>query len=416
MKTAAIIGAGVSGLASAHVLSDRFDVTVYEKAERPGGLIRCEYVGGVLYHLVGGHVFNSRRKDVLEWFWRRFDQAGNFTKAVRKAVVALDRGVFVDYPIENHIYQMPNEMADAVIRDLLRIAAEGYGAPGNFDEFLQNRFGTTLYREYFRPYNQKIWQCSLSSIPLDWLDGKLPMPTVEEIMSANILRSQEMNMVHSTFNYPLRGGSQFIADTLAKGLKIVYNAPVQRLERREDGSWLVDGTPYDLVVFCGNIRQLPDMVRGSVSWGGGLEQDILSLQAHGTTSVLCEVDANPYSWIYLPGEGCASHRMICTGNFSPYNAPSEKHTATVEFTGQLDKETILKQLARIPYAPHYMAHHYESCTYPIQNGNTRQCVQAAKRLLAPMGLHLIGRFAEWEYYNMDAAIGAALDQLSSLSD
>lgn len=416
MKTAAIIGAGVSGLASAHVLSDRFDVTVYEKAERPGGLIRCEYVDGVLYHLVGGHVFNSRRKDVLEWFWRRFDQVGSFTKAVRKAVVALDRGVFVDYPIENHLYQMPKAMADAVIRDLLRIAAEGYGEPRNFDEFLQKRFGATLYREYFRPYNRKIWQCPLSSIPLDWLDGKLPMPTVEEIMSANILRSQEMNMVHSTFNYPLRGGSQFIADTLAKGLKIVYNAPVQRLQRREDGSWLVDGTPYDLVVFCGNIRQLPDMLRGSVSLGAGLEQDILSLQAHGTTSVLCEVDANPYSWIYLPSEACASHRMICTGNFSPYNAPGEKHTATVEFTGQVDKDAILEQLKCIPYAPRYMAHHYEPCTYPIQNGNTRQCVQAAKRLLAPIGLHLIGRFAEWEYYNMDAAIGAAMDQLSALPD
>ncbi len=416
MKTAAIIGAGISGLASAHVLSDKYDVTVYEKSERPGGLIRCEYVNGVLYHCVGGHVFNSRREDVLNWFWSRFDKNKDFTKAIRKAVVALRGDVMVDYPIENHIFQMPREMANAVVRDLLEIVARGYEEPRNFDEFLRKRFGHTLYREYFGPYNQKIWQYVLDNIPLDWLEGKLPMPTVEEIVGANIFRSQETNMVHSTFNYPRRGGSQYIADTLARGLKIIYNTPIQRIQLRADGSWLVDGSPYDLVVFCGNIKQLPDMVRGSISWGTELENDIFSLRAHGTTSVLCEVEPNPYSWIYLPSEAYGCHRMICTGNFAPGNAPGAIHSATVEFTGRVEKASILQQLTRLPYSPRYLAHHYEPYTYPIQNANTRQCVQAVKDVLAPIGIHLIGRFAEWEYYNMDAAIGAAIDQLSVLPD
>jgi UDP-galactopyranose mutase len=29
--------------------------------------------------------------------------------------------------------------------------------------------------------------------------------------------------------------------------------------------------------------------------------------------------------------------------------------------------------------------------------------------MEPEGLYLLGRFAEWEYYNMDAAIGASID-------
>ena len=45
MKKIAIIGAGISGLSSAHFLKDHYDVTVFEKESTPGGLIRCERVG-----------------------------------------------------------------------------------------------------------------------------------------------------------------------------------------------------------------------------------------------------------------------------------------------------------------------------------------------------------------------------------
>lgn len=50
MKKIAIIGAGISGLSSAHFLKDHYDVTVFEKESTPGGLIRCERVGDNLFH------------------------------------------------------------------------------------------------------------------------------------------------------------------------------------------------------------------------------------------------------------------------------------------------------------------------------------------------------------------------------
>ncbi|MEJ7682717.1 MAG: hypothetical protein WKG06_33635 [Segetibacter sp.] len=34
-----------------------------------------------------------------------------------------------------------------------------------------------LYQLYFGPYNSKIWNTDISKVPLEWLDGKLPMPT-----------------------------------------------------------------------------------------------------------------------------------------------------------------------------------------------------------------------------------------------
>ena len=36
-------------------------------------------------------------------------------------------------------------------------------------------------------------------------------------------------------------------------------------------------------------------------------------------------------------------------------------------------------------------------------------ITSLKEILETQGIYLLGRFAEWEYYNMDAAMGAALD-------
>ena len=83
-RKVAVIGAGISGLSIAHFLKEKNEVVVFEKENRPGGLIKCKNIDGNVYHLVGGHVFNSKRLDVLDWFWSFFDKGksvfyiGNF--------------------------------------------------------------------------------------------------------------------------------------------------------------------------------------------------------------------------------------------------------------------------------------------------------------------------------------------------
>ena len=186
MKKIAIIGAGISGLSTAHLLKDKYNVVVYEKEATPGGLIRCKRVNGSLYHLCGGHVFNSKKQDVLDWFWNFFNRDEEFTKTDRNSVVFMADGKHIPYPIENHIYLFDNDTQKCFINDLLTISRnEGY-KPSNFEEFLKFRFGETLYSLYFKPYNEKVWRRSLAKVPLSWLEGKLPMPTVQEMIYNNI--------------------------------------------------------------------------------------------------------------------------------------------------------------------------------------------------------------------------------------
>jgi len=405
MEKIAVIGAGISGMSAAHLLSGRADVTVFEKDNRPGGLIKCDRINGTLYHRTGGHVFNSKNEKVLEWFWQFFNRDEDFTKANRNAVISMPDKNTVGYPIENHVYQLSHDVIKGFIHDIQNMMKEQSVQPQNFEEFLKQRFGETLYHLYFQPYNEKIWNSSLSEVPLTWLEGKLPMPTVSEMLYNNFVHVKEMQMVHSSFYYPKQGGSQFLADTLSKDLNIRYNADVNSI-KKEDKDWVIDGDHFDAVVFCGNIKQLPKTIEGVDL--SSYQPAIDALQYHGTTSVLCEVEANPYSWIYLPDHTYRAHRIICTGNFSPSNNPQGKHTATVEFTDYIGEEEIRENLRKMPFAPQYLAHHFEPYTYPIQNENTKELIVNVKKTLAPDCFYLCGRFADWEYYNMDAAMDAAM--------
>ena len=146
----AIIGGGISGLSVAQMLKERHDVQVFESSDRPGGIVKCDNVEGSLFHRTGGHVFNTKRKDVLEWFWNRFDRDEEFTKAIRNSVISMADGKEIPYPIENHAYLLDDIELQSVISDLLALIKRENIEPTNFEEFLQQRFGETLYQLYFR--------------------------------------------------------------------------------------------------------------------------------------------------------------------------------------------------------------------------------------------------------------------------
>lgn len=417
MKKVAIIGAGISGLSTAHFLKGKYQVTLFEKEATPGGLIKCQRIEGSLFHTCGGHVFNSKRQDVLDWFWSKFTRDNEFTKADRNSVVFLDSHDAnqeeikeIPYPIENHMYLMDAETQKKFIEDLISIAKASDKEPLNFEEFLQGRFGNTLYDMYFQPYNEKVWRRDLKQVPLSWLEGKLPMPTVAEMIFNNINHVKEKAFVHSSFWYEKNNGSQYIADRLAEGLDIRYGNDISEICYNEN-KWIIEGESFDKIVFCGNIKQLPTLLKGVDI--ESYREEIERLEYHGTTAVFCEIDKNPYSWIYQPSRNHESHRIICTGNFAPTNnsdaLPSDRITATIEFTDEISKEEILSNLSNIPLHPKYLDHKYNQYTYPIQDSHTREMIKSLKDTIADKGFYFTGRFADWEYYNMDVAIGAAMD-------
>ena len=416
MMEIAVIGAGISGLSAARLLEESgHAVTVLEGSGKPGGLIRCDVVSGGLFHRVGGHIFNTKIDRVAKWFWSQFDREKEFIKAKRNAKILFE-GQLLGYPIEDHLYELSPEMVKRIIHELMILEGRGYKAPfsyNNFEEFLVGNFGETLYQIYFKPYNQKIWHTDLAEISLEWLEGKLPMPNYREIISRNITREGETEMVHSSFYYPFTGGSQFIADRLAENLDIRYGIRVAQIEASEN-KIRIEGSIYDSMIYTSDIRLLHNLLNVNDEELESFLKSVSSLRSNGTSNLFCETDDTDISWLYIPGSSTRAHRIINSGNFSPSNNPTEgRKTCTVEFSGKVSREDMTQEIKVLPGNLRVLDMKYEPNSYVIQTSGVREQINDIRSKLRKYKIFPIGRFAEWEYYNMDKAIESAMNCVES---
>lgn len=396
-----------------------FQTTLYEKNPQAGGLVRCtREAKDILFHRVGGHVFNSKNKQVLNWFWKYFDKSNEFLEAKRNASIYLN-GEFLGYPIENNVHLFSKDEVQDIISELLNINSSKSNEMvmpnqeySSFKDFLQCTFGPTLCKKYFFPYNEKIWNKDLSKIPLAWLEGKLPMPDLKSIIVSNICKNEDMSMVHSTFYYPIEGGSQFIVDRLIDGLDVIYDCLISRISKFKD-QICVDNVLYDRVIFTGDVRNLGRII----DWESfGLNESLIcglnALSSNPTSNALCECDMNPYSWVYFPDKNVRCHRAIMTGNFAESNNgllnKNSKISCTVEFSKNLSPEEMKVDISKLPFSMKAVAFNLEQSSYIIHDHSTIETIKSFRKEAETMGIYLCGRFAEWQYYNMDAAIDSAM--------
>ena len=150
-------------------------------------------------------------------------------------------------------------------------------------------------------------------------------------------------------------------------------------------------------------------------------ENIASLDSNGTTTLLCECDANEYSWVYLPSRQIKPHRIIMTGNFSRNNNNPElikrnRISCTVEYSGKISKEMFFNELKKLPFQMKPISYNYCKNSYILHDQESLDKINNFKCILKSEQIYCCGRFAEWQYYNMDAAIESAfniVDQIKS---
>ncbi len=434
MKTA-ILGAGVSGLALARTLVERgFDpsnLVIFEAASVVGGLCRSKTVEGFTYDVTGGHILFSKDAAAMQWMKDCAGGDAAFVRRDRHTKIRFgDR--FVHYPFENGIGDLPQQANFDCLRGYVEAwharQTRPSAAPADFLSWVHWRFGEGIARHFMLPYNEKIWKRPLADITSGWVAGRVPDAPIEDVLRAAIGIRTEGYTHQALFYYPKQGGFQAITDGMGSTLvaRTRLSTPVQHVVRHGAG-WRVNGEDFDRVVSTLPLNELPRIVEGMPE---DVRQAMTGLAFNNISCFLIALDRAEHpelSWIYLPHhEQGPANRVTYMSNYSPGNAPAGKASFLCEVTSpghapfpgaELEREVVdgmvhagLLQRSEILFTDRVDTRYaYIVYDHELDARRTRSLAwcQAA-------GIHTLGRFGHYDYFNSDQCVIAARSMAGKL--
>jgi len=294
--------------------------------------------------------------------------------------------------------------------------------PRNFEEFIYKVWGAGIAKHFAIPYNKKIWAVPLAEMETSWLGGRVPLPDLGEMIEGALSPKPRPMGPNARFGYPLRGGFQalmdgflpHIGDRLRLNTRVLSISPSRRVITTTEGEevayeQLISTMPLPVL-----IRSMGDEVPGEVKRAAA---------ALRFTSVRCvnlgigRANLTDKHWIYYP-EDTVFHRIFVQGNASPHCNPAGGFGLTCEITyGPLkplpqdgadlisrciddcvkvgiinaDDEIWAANQVDMPHA------------YVVYDHARTKNVKVIRDWLSGYGIHLAGRYSEWEYYNSDHA-------------
>jgi protoporphyrinogen oxidase len=139
----AILGGGVTGLATAHFLREKgMEVHVFERDAVPGGLCRSKSRDGFTFDRAGGHIIFSKDPEVMG-FVRSLLGEENMVQSERRTKIFY-RGDYVKYPFENGLGDLPVEDRFECLKGYIEAHYRRHGGaeqPDNFRDWILWRFG-----------------------------------------------------------------------------------------------------------------------------------------------------------------------------------------------------------------------------------------------------------------------------------
>ena len=202
-KIAVIAGAGPGGLTAALELLRRSDITpiVIEADTQVGGIAKTINYRGNRMDL-GGHRFFSKSDWVMRWWQEILPMAEGQTQSSRAlrihyqgrshdltpeglapassdAVMLVRQRLsrifyrrrFFDYPLKLNASTVKNlGLAEALKMGLSYVQAQlkSRSPEITLEDFLINRFGSRLYRTFFKDYTEKVWGVPCGQISAEW--------------------------------------------------------------------------------------------------------------------------------------------------------------------------------------------------------------------------------------------------------
>lgn len=378
MYNSIVIGAGIAGATAARRLAEAGDrrVLVLEQRDHIGG--NCfdkKDTYGVLIHEYGPHIFHTNDEGVYEYLSRFTDW---YFYPQGHQVVANVNGELIPIPFNlNTLYLVYGEAkAKALESKLVSAYGEGSRVPimelrGHADPEIR-MIAEYVYENIFLRYTMKQWGQKPEDISPE-VTGRVP-----------VLISRDNRYFQDKYQgVPLHGFTPMF-ERMLDHENIEVQLGVQASERLTitERGILFDGAPFD----------------GEVIFTGALDEFFA-----------CRYGRLPYRSLRFDFEHLQQSDYQHGHSVVNYTV-SEDFTRITEFqylTGQkgCDGTTIVREY---PFA--YSGAGGEIPYYAILNADNEALYQKYRELTEGLpGFYLLGRLAEYKYYNMDAMARKALD-------
>jgi protoporphyrinogen oxidase len=210
-----IVGGGVSGLAAAGFLSDRFDCLLVEREPEIGGYCRTIHKDNFTWDY-SGHFFHFRNNWIAEYVHRRMD-VSRLLRVARKSRVYF-RGQYIDFPFQFNIHQLPLSDFVHCLADMYAASRQSKIGFSSFRDMVYSRYGRKLADLFLVPYNEKLY-----SLPAEELDAEAMGRFFPHIEFATLLEhiatavdgtTKEGDTYNANFNYH-KDGAQAYVEALA---------------------------------------------------------------------------------------------------------------------------------------------------------------------------------------------------------
>ncbi|OPY36851.1 MAG: hypothetical protein A4E35_01688 [Methanoregula sp. PtaU1.Bin051] len=429
--TTAILGGGLTGLTLARLLHEKGeDVIVLEAADKCGGLCRSLAVDGYTFDMGGSHIIFSRDTEVLAFMRRMI--AGNEQRNNRNTKIFY-KGGYVKYPFENGLSDLPPEDRFFCISEFIKaqIAFETGSArhPENFRDWIYFTFGKGIAECYMVPYNEKIWKYPLERMSAHWVEGRIPRPPVEDVIKSAIGIPTEGYTHQAVFSYPLNGGIEALIHAIAEPVKgkIRTAFTVQSVRRDGKGFIVSDGKmevradriistmPVQHLLSC--LEDVPEHVRRACD---SLVCNSLVTVAFGITGKVPDI-----SWLYVPDPRLGkANRISFPSTYSPYATPPGFSSILAEITHQpgdevsaMSDDELVREVTATLEAMKIVTRDRiafsrvmrQPFAYVVYDLDYQENIRVVTEYCTSRDIPLVGRFAQFEYLNMDGCIRSAID-------